>query len=249
MPQTPGEKAFPPTSSPATGGISGIQPEAHAETVSAGVSPPAGAAQPRRGAWMGAYLLLVLAFGFSAWQISRGSEDANLVAAFAVAVTIVTALLQTSLPLETTGLVTLAAGITVVAGAFTVSTYLDHQTLDVRDDVTVDSAAQGMHVGGGESVIMVPLSRPRSHLKIVFDLADHNPAVGSCATAGQTGLRVRLNRNGNLREISPNPLPPGQPLIIDLGSKTRAIRLQVMVLNSADPKCVMDLSVTAAHAY
>lgn len=222
-------------------------------------SPPEGSSAPRertpgkksdRRTALGAFVLLALAFGFAAWQITRGSEETNQVAVFAVAITMVTALLQTSLPLHTTAYAAAAAFFImfslVVGGSYCYGVWRAHRTIDVFDGVELEKSAQGMAIASSTTVT-VHLQQPRSRLRIQLRLDEHNPQSSSCSVAGQTTMRVRLNNNGNIRVVQ-DSVAADKEFKIDLGRRVRKAQFDVTLLNDADRRCVLNLSVPVAKA-
>lgn len=211
---------------------------------------PADKTSDRPALW-GAFGLLTLAFGFAAWQITRGTEATGQVAVFAVAITMVTALLQTSLPLHKTAFVAFAAFfatfVPISAGTWVYENWRSRQVIDAARDVQVDKTAQGMAIGSS-TAMTVHLSEPRAHLRLRLHLEDHNPETGSCSVARQTTMRVRLNQNGNIRTIQES-VPADQRFEVELGRRVRDIRLDVTLLNDYDHRCVMDLSTPFAEAW
>ncbi|MEU5878697.1 hypothetical protein [Spirillospora sp. NPDC047279] len=203
-----------------------------------------------RAAWWGAFGLLALAFGFAASQIARGTEATSQVAVFAVAITMVTALLQTSLPLHRTALAAFAAFFATFLPIFGIQAVLDYRqsrrAINVLGGVELDKSAQAMVVGSTTG-LTVRLREPRRRLKLQLRLEDHNAATSSCGVARQSSLRVRLIQSGNILVVQ-QAVADGQKFQIDLGQRRREARLDVRLANEDDPRCVMDLSVPFAEA-
>jgi len=190
----------------------------------------------------------IVLLGFVAVETSVASTvGATLVGAVTVGTSIIGVFqppkLPTIDPKVTRRIVTiiLIVDFVVSAGWFGCSRYEASQPVDVLSTVAL---GQNIDVlPGGHATLDVAITARKDTIRLVFQVVDHSPDIGSCVP--NTSLSVTPDTAGN--HGGTVPASSGVPITVDLPVGTTKLHVDIAVTNTrSDQNCGVDLSVASA---